>query len=441
MNETAFVDFFRHSSPYINAHRGRTFVLCLSGETLQLPHFTSIIHDIALLHSLGIRLVIVFGARPQIDACLQQADLATEYVEHLRISSARTMPSILSTLGALCLDLEARLTFSLQNSPMAGTQITAVSGNFITAKPLGVIHGTDYQHTGEVRKVNTTAIQQQLHQQSIVILPPLGFSPTGDMFNLNAESVALATAVALKADKLIFLTPHSVTDTDGRLMHELTPTQAQRLSQAQNPRLHHTLIASAQACRQGIKRTHLINSGDNGALLKELFTRDGTGTLLTEALFEHIRAAHSGDVPGILALIEPLEQQGVLIRRSRQRLEMEIHHFIITERDNTIVGCAALYPYPADNMGELACLAIHPDYRGGKRGEQLLHYLEKKAGAQQIQHLLVLTTQSAHWFVERGFHEKTLAEVPILRAALYNFQRNSKILIKSLCTHIKSHDE
>ena len=432
MND-AFVNFFRHSSPYINAHRGHTFVLYLSGETLQGHTFTDIIHDLALLHSLDIRLVLVFGARPHIDASLNLAKLPTETVNHLRITTPEAMQQILPTVGALCLDLDARLTYSLQNSPMAGAQIKVVSGNFIAAKPLGVIHGKDYQHTGAVRRVNVQALQQQMHQQAIVILPPLGFSPTGEIFNLSAEAVALAAAVALKADKLIFLTPQALLDAHKTPIHELTPTQASQMSHdPQYHCLHHILNASAQACQQGIRRTHLLNSQDNGAILKELFTRDGTGTLLSEELFEHIRSAQIEDVQGILALIEPLERQGLLIRRSRERLEIEIHHFVIIERDGAVIGCAALYPYAKDKMGEIACLAIDPAYQGAKRGAQLLQYLENKACELQIFLLLVLTTQSAHWFIEQGFSEKTLSDVPIQRAALYNFQRNSKIFIKPL---------
>jgi amino-acid N-acetyltransferase len=428
MNDS-FVEWFRHSSPYIHAHRDKTFVLSISGEIIQDSNFTHIIHDIALLNGLGIKLVLVLGAKPQIQHCLEQANIETKNAGHLRISTAQSIPCITSTIGKIRMEIEAQLTFSLQNTPMAGAEINVVSGNFIIAKPIGVINGIDYQQTGEVRKINTCAIQQNLTNGTIVMLTAVGYSPTGEIFNLGSEQVAKSTAIALGADKLIFLSDGKQPDDNER---EISPSTAIELAKQHTSQHCYGLLAGAEACQQGVKRTHLIDGNINGALIKELLTRDGSGTLITEELFEKIRVATIDDVSGIISLIEPLEKKGVLIRRSREKLEMEIGYFCVIERDQTIIGCAALYPDRKEQMAEVACLAIHQDYAKAGRGELLLSHLVNLACRQQLNRLFVLTTQSAHWFVEKGFTESTIEELPIKRVSLYNFHRNSKVLIKLL---------
>ncbi|MFZ5605577.1 MAG: amino-acid N-acetyltransferase, partial [Pseudomonadota bacterium] len=305
------------------------------------------------------------------------------------------------------------------------------SGNFITARPYGVRNGVDYQHSGEVRKVNAEAIRTQLHNGALVLLSPLGFSPTGEVFNLLWEEVAEAAAVALQADKLIYLNADTgVLGDSGELIRELTVPQATDLL-AKLDAPHYTLISATRALKQ-VGRAHLISYQTDGALLQELFTVDGSGTLVTQQNFENIRNATIDDVGGVLELIEPLEQEGILVRRSRELLETEISQFTLIERDEKIIACAALYPFTADRTGELACVAVHPDYRHGKRGDQLLQAIEQRARGMGLNRLFVLTTRTAHWFMERGFTAATVAELPQHKQSLYNYQRNSKVFIKIL---------
>lgn len=434
-NDIEFVRWFRNSSPYINAFRGRTFVVGFGGEMLADEQFAALVHDIALLNSLGVRLVLVHGARPQIEARLRERGAEIRYVNGLRLTDATALECVKEAAGSLRVDIEALLSMGLANSPMAGSRIRVSSGNFVTAQPLGVREGVDYQHTGEVRRIDAAGIHQHLEAGEIVLLSPIGYSPTGEAFNLSAEDVATAAAAQLGADKLVFLVDgKGVTDGRKRLLRELTPAAAERLLDGGrlSEEMARTLHSALAACRGGVPRVHLIDRHLDGALLLELFTRDGIGTLVTAESFEDIRQASIEDVGGILELIAPLEQEGILVRRSREWLEMEIDHFVVVERDGTIIGCAALYPFPEEGVGELACMAVHPDYRREGRADALLRYITRTARQASIERLFVLTTRTAHWFRERGFRPGEIRDIPVKRQAMYNYQRNSKIFIKSL---------
>jgi len=428
------VYWFRHSAPYINAHRGRTMVLLLGGEVLEHPNLTHIIHDIALLNSLGVRLVIVFGARPQIDQRLRDAGVEPQFHHGMRVTNEQALVCVQEAVGRLRHMLEARLSMGLINSPMHGAHIQVVSGNWVSARPIGVVNGVDLCHTGVVRKVDEAAISRQLQMNNIVLQSCIGYSPTGEAFNLSCEDVASSLAIALKADKLIvFSEQPGVLDETGRLCRELTVEQTlQRLEQLTDDNARRSLAAICRACQNGVKRAHIVSYQEDGALLQELFTRDGTGSMVTDQNYEQMRPATIDDVGGILELIRPLEEAGILVRRSRELLEREIGYFIVDERDGTIVGCAALYPFPEERMAELACVAVKSDYRSKGRGDTLLAYIEKQARNQGVEQLFVLTTQTAHWFVERGFQPASVEALPASRKQLYNWQRNSKVFLKNL---------
>ena len=315
-----------------------------------------------------------------------------------------------------------------------GLRLRAVSGNCVTAKPIGVVDGVDFHHTGEVRRIDRKAISRHLDEQSIVLLSSLGYSPTGEVFNLACEDVATSTAAALEADKLILFGPDAgIFNAEGQLLRELKPTRAQPLLNALGNSLPGSLLGAAcKACDKGVRRSHIVSFGDDGALLTELFTRDGGGTLVTQEAFEQIRTATIEDVGGLLELLRPLEEAGILVRRSREVLETEIGQFTLIERDNMIIGCAALYPLEDSSAAELACVAIDSNYRHGGRGDQLLAHIESQARALRLDTLFVLTTRTAHWFRERGFVPSSVERLPAKRASLYNYQRNSKVFEKAL---------
>ncbi|MBE8574920.1 amino-acid N-acetyltransferase [Vibrio sp. OPT18] len=439
LRSTALVKGFRQSTPYVNAHRGKTMVIMLGGEAVADRNFGNIISDIALLHSLGVKIVLVHGARPQINQLLTKQDCHTPYHKNIRVTNEYSLGVAMQAAGQLQLAITARLSMSLNNTPMAGTQLNVMSGNFITAQPLGVDDGTDYCHSGRIRRIDIEGINRTLDQDSIVLLGPIASSVTGESFNLLSEEVATQVAIRLKADKLIgFCSEQGVTDERGNVLAELFPKDAkqilERLTESQNPAEDMStgtlrfLKGAISACRAGVPRCHLISYKVDGALIQELFSFDGIGTQVVMASAEQVRQAQIDDIGGIFDLIRPLEEQGILVRRSREQLEQEIHRFTIIEKDGLIIGCAALYAYPEDHMAEMACVAIHPDYRDGNRGQLLLDYMRHQSKSRDIDQIFVLTTHSLHWFREQGFYEIAVDELPMEKQGLYNYQRNSKIL-------------
>lgn len=437
--KTELVEGFRHSVPYINTHRGKTFVIMLGGEAIEHENFSSIVNDIGLLHSLGIRLVVVYGARPQIDANLAAHHHEPLYHKNIRVTDAKTLELVKQAAGTLQLDITARLSMSLNNTPLQGAHINVVSGNFIIAQPLGVDDGVDYCHSGRIRRIDEDAIHRQLDSGAIVLMGPVAVSVTGESFNLTSEEIATQLAIKLKAEKMIgFCSSQGVTNDDGDIVSELFPNEAQARVEAQEEKGDYNsgtvrfLRGAVKACRSGVRRCHLISYQEDGALLQELFSRDGIGTQIVMESAEQIRRATINDIGGILELIRPLEQQGILVRRSREQLEMEIDKFTIIQCDNTTIACAALYPFPEEKIGEMACVAVHPDYRSSSRGEVLLERIAAQAKQSGLSKLFVLTTRSIHWFQERGFTPVDIDLLPESKKQLYNYQRKSKVLMADL---------
>ena len=433
------VQGFRHSVPYINTHRGKTFVIMLGGEAIEHENFSSIVNDIGLLHSLGIRLVVVYGARPQIDANLAAHHHEPVYHKNTRVTDAKTLELVKQAAGLLQLDITARLSMSLNNTPLQVAHINVVSGNFIISQPLGVDDGVDYCHSGRIRRIDEDAIHRQLDSGAIVLMGPVAVSVTGESFNLTSEEVATQLAIKLKAEKMIgFCSSQGVTNDDGDIISELFPNEAQARVELQEEKGDYSsgtvrfLRGAVKACRSGVRRCHLISYQEDGALLQELFSRDGIGTQIVMESAEQIRRATINDIGGILELIRPLEQQGILVRRSREQLEMEIDKFTIIQRDNTTIACAALYPFPDEQIGEMACVAVHPDYRSSSRGEVLLQRIAAQAKQMGLNHLFVLTTRSIHWFQERGFTPVDIDLLPESKKEMYNYQRRSKVLMADL---------
>lgn len=425
------IKWFRQSAAYINAHRNKTFVLMFDGDALLDENFDNLIQDIALLGNLGVRIVLVHGARPQIDTALKKLGIHSHFHNDLRVTDEAALLAVKAAVGIVKTDIEASLSMRLPNSPMHGTSFRLVSGNFVTAKPMGIIDGVDFQHTGEVRNIDTQAMNDVLDKQHMVLLSCCGYSPSGEVFNLAVEDVAQYAATAMGADKFIlFSKTDGLNDKNDIQRRELTTEElkswlpnleAENLRQAQ---------AAINAVEAGVKRAHIISYANEGALLEELFTRTGAGTLITQQEYEHFRSAKSEDISGILSLLQPLEEKGLLITRSQTRLEDDIDNFYVIERDGMITACAALYDY--GKTAELACVAVHTEYQGDKRGQKILKLMEEAAIKAEYEKLFVLTTRTADWFIEQGFNEGCLEELPTQKQQAYNNKRNSKILFKTL---------
>ena len=436
-DDARLVAWVRQAAPYIHAFRGRTFVIAFGGEVLEGDdggqRVQALAHDLNLLESMGIKLVLVHGTRPQIDAEMRQRKLTPRFHKGLRITDAATLECVKRAVGTTRIELEALLSQGLPHTPMAGAYIRVTGGNFITAKPVGVVDGVDYQHTGAIRKILAEEIQADLDQENVVLISPIGTSPSGEIFNLAWEDVAETVAVAVQADKLIYLCDApGVVDRKGALLDALTVEEAGALKGRQAPDVTRVLPGALRACSKGVGRVHFLDRTVDGAMLMEFFTRDGVGTVITKAPLASIREATIDDVGAVLALISPLEADGTLVKRGRERLEMEITRFSLLDHDGVIVGCAALYPFPKDKMAELACLVVMPEYQRMGYGDMLRKHIEAKAKKQKLKELFLLTTRTSQWFHERGFTEQGLDILPGQRREIYNLQRRSKVFVKAV---------
>ncbi len=428
------IRWFRNTAPYMNQHRGATFVVLVPGDVQEEGALGDLLHDMALLRSLGVRLVLVHGSRPQVERRLSEAGRESLFHKGRRITDGETLPLIQQVVGAQRLELEAQLSMGMPNSPMQGAKLRVASGNFVVARPLGVVDGIDHHFTGCVRRIDDGGIRTLLDGGSLVLLSSLGFSPTGETFNLTIADVAISTARALEADKLIILgASEGVHDEQGQLVRQCVAGETETLAVPDTDEAH-LLATATRASLGGVARTHIVSYRDPDALLTELFTTDGSGTLVAAKPFEESRWATINDVGGIIELITPLEDAGVLLRRSRELLEAEIGRFRMLERDGRITACAALYPFADEQRGELACIVTAPEYQRGRRAQRLLAELEEEALRQGLREVFVLTTQTAHWFLEQGFQPGSIADLPPQRQALYNLQRNSKVFCKTLRT-------
>lgn len=430
-----FVRWFREVAPYVHAFRGKTFVVAFGGELVQANALNPLIQDLSLLSALGIRLVLVHGSRPQVNEQLRLKGYTQQFGRGRQPTDDAALECAKEAAGEIRLDIEAAFSQGLPNTPMSHAQIRVISGNFVTARPTGVIDGVDYRHTGQVRKIDLDAMKAAIERGSIVVLSPLGFSPTGEAFNLAMEELATSVAIGLRAEKLIFLTETpGVLGEDGNVVTEIARLDADGLLAANSLDedtafyLHH----ASRAVKRGVARAHLLPFEMDGSVLLEIFTHDGVGTMVVEDTLDDLRPATIDDVGAILRLLEPLESDGTLISRGRAEIERDVENFSVLEHDGVIFGCATLHHYPQEQMAEMACLIVHSEWQGAGEGELLLRHMESRARALGARRMFVLTTRTSHWFMKRGFVQGGVSDLPQERQAAYNRSRNSQIFIKRL---------
>jgi amino-acid N-acetyltransferase len=437
-----FVPWFRSVAPYIHAYKGETFVVAMAGEGIAAGKLNAFVQDLAILHAMGIKLVLVHGFRPQVNEQLAAKGHPARYSHGIRITDAVALDCAQEAAGQLRFEIEAAFSQGLPNTPMANATVRVVSGNFLTARPVGVVDGVDFQHSGVVRKVDGMAIRRAIDTGAVVLLSPFGFSPTGEAFNLTMEDVATSTAIALQADKLLFLTEidgihENQADPESPIDTEMALPEAERLlaslpSPTQPTDTAFYLQHCVKACRAGVERTHILPFAVDGAVLMEVYTHDGIGTMVVDEKLESLREATADDVGGILQLIEPFERDGTLVKRSRTEIERDVSCYTVIEHDGVIFGCAALYPYPEARTGEMAALTISPQVQSQGDGERILKRIEQRAKAMGLQSIFVLTTRTMHWFIKRGFQQVDPDWLPEARKRKYNWDRRSQVLVKKL---------
>jgi len=440
-----FVPWFRSVAPYIHKFRNQTFVVGIAGEAIaagKLPHLAQ---DLAMIQSMGVKIVLVHGFRPQVNEQLAAKGHQARYSHGIRITDSVALDCAQEAAGQLRYEIEAAFSQGLPNTPMAGSTVRVLSGNFITARPVGIVDGVDFQHSGLVRKVDVGGISRTLDMGALVLLSPFGFSPTGEAFNLSMEEVATSVAIAMQADKLIFVTevpgialdPTQPVSEDNAIDTELPLAAAEamlaQLPPAQTPTdtafyLQHCV----KACKAGVERSHIIPFSVDGSLLLEVYVHDGIGTMVVDEKLEELREANPDDVGGILQLIEPFEKDGTLVKRSRTEIERDVANYTIIEHDGVIFACAALYPYPEAKTAEMAALTVSPQSQGQGDGEKVLKRIEQRARLMGLQSIFVLTTRTMHWFIKRGFQQVDPDWLPEARKRKYNWDRKSVVMVKKL---------
>jgi len=385
---------------------------------------------------------VVHGFRPQVSEQLKAKGHPEHFSQGLRVTDAVALDCAQEAAGQLRFEIEAAFSQGLPNTPMANATLRVISGNFLTARPVGIVDGVDFIHTGVVRRVDAMAIRRGIDSGAVVLLSPFGFSPTGEAFNLTMEDVATSTAIALQADKLMFITEvpgvrENNEDASSEIDTELALADAERMLAALPPPTQPFEVAfylrhCVKACREGVERSHILPFSIDGALLKEVYTHDGIGTMVVDEKLESLREATSDDVGGILQLIEPFERDGTLVRRERTEIERDIGNYTVIEHDGVIFGCAALYPYPEASTAEMAALTVSPQVQSQGDGERILKRVEQRARAIGLTSIFVLTTRAMHWFVKRGFQTAEADWLPEARKRKYNWDRRSQVLVKHL---------
>jgi amino-acid N-acetyltransferase len=426
-------------------HRGKTFVVGIAGEAIAAGKLQHLAQDLALIQSMGVKVVLVHGFRPQVNEQLLAKGHTPRYSHGMRITDEVALDCAQEAAGQLRYEIEAAFSQGLPNTPMAGSTVRVISGNFITARPVGIVDGVDFQHSGLVRKVDTAGIIKTLDFGAMVLLSPFGFSPTGEAFNLTMEEVATSVAIALQADKLIFMSevagirmnPDEPASADNPIDTELPLAAAKALlaglplaSDPSNTAFY--LQHCVKACEEGVERSHILPFDVDGSLLLEVYVHDGIGTMVVDEKLESLREATGDDVSGILQLIEPFEKDGTLVKRSRTEIERDADNYSIIEHDGVIFACAALYPYPEAKTAEMAALTVSPQVQGNGDGERVLKRIEYRAKAAGLDSIFVLTTRTTHWFLKRGFKSVDPDWLPEARKRKYNWDRKSQVLVKKV---------
>ena len=437
--QSSFVQNFRLSAKYINQFNQNIFVIALSGYVFNESQFEKIAQDINLLHSLNIKVILVYGARPQVESILIKNKIPVRLVKNMRVTSNAALKHVIEVNGAIRIKIEA--TLSTIKSMSEGMHLS--SGNFLTAMPVGIVDGIDMESTGKIRGVDVEAIKNKLNHHEIVIVSPIGYSPIGQIFNLSYEQTAANIAAAINADKLIYyVDANGILNERGELIPELTSEKAHKLishieekpssESAQNLSYDdfNILKSSLFAIENKIKKVHLINRHIDGSLIEELFTEKGSGTILTELALENFRKATEGDIKDIYRILFPLEKRKILIERDLTQIKEMINQFYVLEHDKKFIGCVSLNSFKESL--ELASFSIEPKYQKLGFGKKLLKFCELEAKKLKYDEIFILTTQSEHWFAENEFKEKSKELMPTFKKETYQSERNSKYLTKKL---------
>jgi amino-acid N-acetyltransferase len=440
------VDLIREAFHYQRRIEGSTMVFKIDFPVPEDPGFPYLVKDLALLAKTGFKVVIVPGAKEFIDSVLGGQAIAASWASSggfpapARITSGAAMPFV---------EMAAFHVATRYMTYLSGSRVEALVGNFVRARGLGVVDGVDMEHTGTVDKIYTDSISRVLNLGMVPILPCIGWSPSGKPYNVPSDEIALAAAAALGAVKFFIVCAHEgprgapqgiETRPDGSPVR-LTPQEAESLLEAnaamadnESGMLKRKLMEirlALGACRAGVDRVHIIDGREEGAVLKELFSNLGVGTMVYADEYESIRTFHSGDLPDILRLMEPLMQKGILIRRGAEQIQEKKDDYAVFDIDGSVHACGALHDW-GEGQGEIAAIATDPLYGDIGLGRRMVGYLIDKARKSGISRVFVLTTITQDWFETLGFMEAPVESLPERKRKLYDLKRKSKVFALDL---------
>jgi amino-acid N-acetyltransferase len=413
---------------YIPRFREKIFVISIDGEIVTSENFANILLDVAVLRSLNIRVVLVHGAAAQISALGGEQNIQPSNLDGSGVTDAPTLK--------LALTAANRLTHEILEG-LSANDLRAVSSNALIAHPLGIIHGVDHLFTGKVERVDVDLLQGLLAQGVIPVVPPLGFDGDGKTYRVNSDSVALELAKALNAAKLIFMATQDGLLCNGKLIQQMLVADLDSLLAREKDNFDPKILSKAQhasaACRAGVPRVHIINGRVDEALLAEVFSNEGIGTLVYANEYQQIRRALKKDIRAIMLLTKDSVATEELARRTRADIEKSLADFYIFETDKNPVACVALHPLDP-GKAELACLYVSPSHENQGIGQKLIQFAESKAREMGMSHLIVLSTQAFSYFQSKGgFAEGSPDDLPPARREKYDQSgRNSKVLVKKL---------
>jgi amino-acid N-acetyltransferase len=429
------VELIRQVFGYVQLFRGRTFVIKIDCAVMNAPSLPVLVKDLVLLHRQGIHVVLVPGAKERIDEILTRYDIPWHSEAGIRISTPDAMPFI----EMAAFDVSNRLMTLL-----AENDTSAIIGNWVRARSLGVRGGVDYQYTGTVERVNVELVRNALQDGLIPIFPNIGWNASGKPYNISSNELAATLASALAADKLFFVTTHAGLSATA---HELP----QEVSISQEGVITHLTVAQARsllalnrtggellelvelactACAAGVSRVHIVDGAIEGVLLKEIFSSRGWGTMVYSNQHENVRPMQTADIPEVLRLMQPFVDKEILLPRSHDDLAQQQDDFVVYEVDGLIHACGALHhSSEPKGKGEIAAIAVDETYAGLGIGKRVLSFLVARARALKLRELFVLTTQTSDWFLQFGFRNGTVADLPLERRKAYNRQRNSRVMV------------
>lgn len=432
LNLCAFVNvaYLREILQYVPQFWERVFVISIDGDIAESENFSNILLDLAVLRSLSIKVVLVHGTSVQ-----QIKRLASKHMVDLSSSDGTGV----TDRASLQVSIEAAMC--LTNEMMQGlsaVNLRVAYVNAIIAHSVGILGGQDYQFTGRVERVDNKVLNLLLREGIIPILPPLGFDGEGHTYRVNSDFIAVEVARELQAVKVIFLASTATFDSDVQLPKQISIAESEELVICNRthwaPSLLSKLDSASYACRQGVPRVHILDGKINEALLKEIFSNEGFGTMVYSNEYQQIRGLLKKDVRDILGLIRQSVKNEELVRRTRAEILAHIEDYWVLEIDHNLVACVALHVYPEDVVGEMACLYVHSSHENQGYGRKLMAFIETLAREKGLRKIFALSTQAFNYLQQKGgFRVAQLADLPTNRREKYKASgRYSRILVKEL---------